>query len=178
MKNEEFSDDKLKELLKNSNSGQSFQVPDGYFESLSGKVMDSIHALPDFDKQSVSQPFSVPADYFENLPLAISNKITHVSETKISLWKWLFNPVRFIPASFSILLFLGGYFYFTRTQTFILNNNLFTEENTDDSQYLQALDDYDMIEYLANQSYDNSTDEYDQYLLDNDIDISQLEKNL
>ena len=178
MKNEEFSDDKLKEMLKNSSSNSSFNVPAGYFEGLSEKVMNSINALPDFEKQPVTQPFSVPADYFEKLPEIINNRITSAKENKFSIWKWFFNPSRLIPATFSILLFVGSYFYFTRTQTFNLNNDTCTENDIDDSQYLQSLDDIDMIEYLANQSDDSQTDEYDQYLLDHDIDISQLEKNL
>jgi hypothetical protein len=178
MKNEEFSDDKLKEMLKNSSSGPAFNVPDGYFDSLSEKVMDSINALPDFEKQPVTQPFSVPADYFEKLPENINNRITSTKENKFSIWDWFFKPSRLIPVTFSFLLFIGGYFYFTRTQSFKINNDTYTEEDLDDSQYLQSLDDTDMIEYLANQSDDITTDEYEQYLLDHDIEISQLEKNL
>ena len=178
MKNEEFSDDKLKEMLKNSSSNSSFNVPAGYFEGLSEKVMNSINALPDFEKQPVTQPFSVPADYFEKLPEIINNRITSSKENKFSIWDWFFKPSRLIPATFSILLFIGSYFYFTRTQSFKINDEIYTEEDLDDSQYLQSLDDTDMMEYLANQSDDNTTDEYEQYLLDHDIEISQLEKNL
>ncbi len=177
MKSEELPDSKLRELLKNSNPDQSFKVPEGYFESLSDKVMDSIHALPDFEKQALNQPYSVPAGYFEELPNLINDKILNSNRNQFS-WKWLFNPLRLIPATFSILLFAGSYLYFTRTQTFDISNASFTVEEIKDSQYLQSFDDADLIDYLANQSDDNTTDEFDQYLIDHDIDISQLEKNL
>ena len=178
MKNNKFSEDKLKDLLQNSNSAQAFKVPEGYFEDLAEKVMDSITALPDFEKQSLVQPFTVPANYFEDLPDIINNKIISLSVTKFSISKWLLNPARIIPATLSIIIFAGCYFYFTRTQTYNLNNDFITQEDLDDSQYLQSLNDNDMIEYLSNQSDEKLTDEYDQYLLDHDIDISQLEKTL
>ena len=178
MKNDNLSDEKLKEILEKGSSGQTFNVPESYFDELSEKVIDSITALPDFEKQSLVQPFTVPANYFEDLSGIIKNKIISASDTKFSIWKWFLNPARIIPATLSILIFAGSYFYFTRTQTYNLNNDFITEDDLYDSQYLQSLNDNDMIEYLSNQSDEKLTDEYDQYLLDHDIDISQLEKTL
>ena len=83
MKNEEFSDEKLNELLKNSTSSQSFNVPEGYFEELPEKVMNSINTLPDFDKQSVVQPFEVPSNYFEELPFVINDRILSARKDRV-----------------------------------------------------------------------------------------------
>ena len=178
MKNEEFSDEKLKDLLKNSSSSQSFNVPDGYFTELPEKVMNSINSLPDFEKQSVVQPFEVPANYFEGLPSIINDKIISGNEKSISIWKWIFNPARTVIAALSITLIAGSYFYFNRTQSIEINNTTCTVEEISESPYLQSLSDNDLIDFLAAQQDENTIDEYDQYLLDNDIDISQLEKSL
>lgn len=178
MKNEEFSDNKLRELLDQSKLAQSFKVPDGYFEGLSENVMHSINSLPDFEKTPSIQPFEVPVNYFEKLPSLINDRITSRSETGFSLWSWIFKPSRFIPAAFSIALFIGGYFYFTRIQVIDLNDNTCTIEEINESQYLQSINDNDIIDFLATEQDNKVIDEYDQYLLDNNIDISQLEKNL
>ncbi len=179
MKNEEFSDEKLNELLKKSDSTQSFKVPEGYFENLSENIMSSIETLPDFEKQSVVQPFEVPANYFEGLPSIINDRIISNGSQKLSIWKWLFNPARTAVVAFSIAIIAVSYFYFNRTQNIEINNDSCTVEEISESPYLQSLSDDDLIDYfLAAQDDDKTIDEYDQYLLDNDIDISQLEKNL
>ena len=178
MKNEEFSDEKLNELLKNSTSSQSFNVPEGYFEELPEKVMNSINVLPDFDKQSAVQPFEVPSNYFEELPFVINDRILAGRKESVSIWKWIFNPTKQIIAALSITIIAGSYFYFSRTKTIEINNSTCTVEEISESPYFESLSDDDLIDFLASQQDENTIDEYDQYLLDNDIDISQLEKSL
>ena len=58
------------------------------------------------------------------------------------------------------------------------NNSTCTVEEISESPYFESLSDDDLIDFLASQQDENTIDEYDQYLLDNDIDISQLEKSL
>ena len=179
MKNNEISDEKLRKLLENSNLDQSFMVPSGYFDELPEQVMNSITALPDFDKQAVVQPFEVPANYFESLPSILSEKITTKNRPTFSIWKWIFNPSRAIPIAFSFCILIGGYFYFNRTITVnVTDKNVLSYEDISQSSILQSFDDDDLIDCLASQQEDKTIDEYDQYLLDNNIEISQLEKSL
>jgi len=179
MKNTDFTDNSLNEMLGKSTSKETFKVPEGYFEELSGNIMNSIQSLPDFEKQTSTQPFSVPENYFEQLPSHINERILLTTHSRSSFLNWLFRPARLIPAAFSLALLIGGYFYFTRTQKIeIDSNNTCSVEDISESTYLQSMSDDDIIDFIAAQQDDKTIDEYDQYLLDNDVDISQLEKNL
>ena len=179
MNHNDFTDDNLNEMLGKSTSKEAFKVPQGYFEELSGKIMNTIQSLPDFEKQASAQPFSVPENYFEQLPSQINNRVLSANHSKSSFLNWLFRPARLIPAAFSIAILIGSYFYFTRTQKIEINSNTTcTVEDISESTYLQSMSDDDIIDFIAAQQDDKTIDEYDQYLLDNDVDISQLEKNL
>jgi hypothetical protein len=185
MKKEKITDQKLREILEKSNSGQSFQVPQGYFEALPNTVMDRINSLPDFSTSSLenSNPFEVPAHYFEHLSVHISDRIAATNQPK-SWLKRALQPIIYAPAMLSAAMVIFGFIYFNRQHTFTVDQQSCSVEDLNTSGYIESMNETDLIDFLAEQSSDKDTKEskesgeLDEYLLDNNIDISQLEKSL
>jgi len=168
-------EDKLRELLgKNENT---FSVPTDYFEKLPGEIMDKINTLPDFEKSAVTNPFKVPDNYFEKLPIAVSEKI---AAGKSSFLPWLnfMNRPRFvIPAAFATIVILAGLFFFTQRNTTTPFQEI-TFEDLKNSTYLQSMDEDLFVEVLSAQNEITSDESLEQYLIDNNIDLSQIENKL
>ena len=168
-------------LPENRNDSDIFQVPNDYFNELSQNISCQIGILPDFEYSplplEVTNAFSVPANYFNELPALITDRISETNSEK-SLLKVIFNPRVLVPALLAAAMFIGGFFYFSRNQTFTINEQSCSIDELNNSQYLQSINQTDLIDFLSDQSTDKETDAFDQYLLDNDVDISQLEKNL
>ena len=166
-------------LPENRNASVIFQVPNDYFNQLSQNISCQVSALPDFEYSPliVAKTFSVPANYFNELPALITDRISETNSEK-SLLKVIFNRRVLVPALLAAAMFIGGFFYFSRNQTFTINEQSCSIDELNNSQYLQSINQTDLIDFLSDQSTDKETDAFDQYLLDNDVDISQLEKNL
>ena len=166
-------------LPENGNSSTIFQVPNDYFNHLSQDISSKVSALPDLENSplSVLNSFSVPSNYFDELSAQITERIIETNSEK-SLLKVLFSPRVLAPVLLAAAMFIGGFFYFNRNQTFIINEQSCSIDELNNSQYLQSINQTDLIDFLSDQSLDKETDAFDQYLLDNDVDISQLEKNL
>lgn len=185
MKKEENTDKKLRELLEKSPSTQSFHVPEGYFEALPNSVMDRINSLPDFSTAPLenANPFEVPDHYFDHLSVQISDRIAATNQPK-SWLKRALQPIIYAPAMLSAAMVIFGFIYFNRQHTFTVDQQSCSVEDLNTSGYIESMNETDLIDFLAEQSSDKDTKEskesgeLDEYLLDNNIDISQLEKSL
>lgn len=166
-------------LPENGNSSTIFQVPNDYFNQLSQDISSQVSELPDFENPplSVAKTFSIPANYFNELPAQITERISETNFEK-SLLKVIFSPRVLAPVLLAAAMFIGGFFYFNRNQTFIINEQSCSIDELNNSQYLQSINQTDLIDFLSDQSPDKETDAFDQYLLDNNVDVSQLEKHL
>ncbi len=166
-------------LPESRNSSVIFQVPNEYFNQLSQNISSKISALPNLENSplSVAKTFSVPSNYFDELSAQISERTIETNSEK-SLLKVIFNPRVFVPALLAAAMLIGGFFYFNRNQTFIINEQSCSIDELNNSQYLQSINQTDLIDFLSDQSTDKETDAFDQYLLDNNVDVSQLEKHL
>lgn len=172
----DIEEEKLRELLKGIDN--SFTVPPGYFEKLPDNIMDKINSLPDFEKKAVNNPFIVPDGYFENLPSEISVKIT---SQKSILYTWLNNlqrPRIAIPIAFATIILLAGLFFYQQSTYTKSTQQEITADEISNSTYMFSIDEDLFVDVLSNQNDNVSDESLEQYLIDNNIDLSQIENKL
>jgi hypothetical protein len=169
-------EEKLWAALKGNEN--PFTVPSGYFEELPGKISDQLNALPDFEKASSVNPFSVPDNYFENLSEEISQKLKTNKQRPLSWLDSLLRPRIAIPTAFAAIIILAGLFYFKQQSGILPQQEEFTVEDLSNSYFLETIDEGLIAEILDNQKADTTKDNLEQYLIDNNIEISQIENAL
>lgn len=168
-------EEKLRNILKGNNP---FNVPPAYFEDLPGKMMEQINTLPDFNKHSIINPFNVPDGYFENLPSIVSENIL-IRKSKLELWlSSIQRPRIAIPIAFATIIILAGLFYYKQSSVSNLPVHELTAEDLSNSSYIQSIDEDFFVDVLAGQTIDNSNESIEQYLIDNNIEINQIENKL
>ncbi len=168
-------EEKLRNILKGNNP---FNVPPAYFEDLPGKMMEQINTLPDFNKHSIINPFNVPDGYFENLPSIVSENIL-IRKSKLELWlSSIQRPRIAIPIAFATIIILAGLFYYKQSSVSNLPVQELTAEDLSNSSYIQSIDEDFFVDVLAGQTIDNSNESIEQYLIDNNIEINQIENKL
>jgi len=179
-KNKDF---KLPEQPDSLSSKDSFALPDGYFSNLQNQISTKIELISKLESQTGDSHFNVPENYFEDLSNQISQGIS--KPVKNNIWKkWLTILLKpQVSLAFASLLLLLWFSIKTREpKTFEIPSSNITLQDLLDSEYIQYLDEYNLIEVLATQedipSGESNTDTYIQYLIDNNIDISQLELSL
>ncbi len=176
-------DFKLPEQADASSNKVSFSVPDNYFDQLTLQISSKIEKISALENKIGESPFTVPENYFENLPQQINQQIS--SSGKRFFWKeWLSVLLRpQVSLAFASLLFLIWFTFKTQeVKTIDIPQSQLSLEDLNDSEYIQYLDEYSIIEVLASQqevsTSNSNTDAYIQYLIDNNIDISQLDYTL
>ncbi len=176
-------DFKLPEQADASSNKVSFSVPDSYFDNLALQITTKIEKISALENKIGDSPFIVPENYFENLPQQINQQISTSGKRKI--WKeWLFVLLRpQVSLAFASLLFLIWFTVKTREVKIVdISQSQISLEDLNESEYIRYLDEYSIIEVLASQeetsASNSNTDAYIQYLIDNNIDISQLEYTL
>jgi hypothetical protein len=173
-------DDKDEEKLRalTGENKNSFSVPSGYFEKLSSEVADKINALPDFEKTSVTNPFTVPEGYFEKLHVSVSERI---SKPKSPFFTWLNGlqrPRIAIPIAFATIIILAGLYFYKQNNISRQPEKEFCAEDLSNSSYMQSIDETVFVDVLSEMQNDEQTDSLEQYLIDNNIDLSLIENNL
>ena len=155
-----------------------FTVPSGYFDELSEKVFAQIEALPDFDKSSPANPFEVPNNYFENLPSIVSERIVK-RKSRLEIWlSEIQRPRIAIPIAFATLIILAGIFFMKQKSIVNHQSQEISVEDLRNSTYIQAIDEDLFVDVLASQKEITSDDSLEQYLIDNNIELTQIENNL
>ena len=168
-------EEKLRKALKGN---EPFNVPPAYFDELPGKIMDQINTLPDFSKNAQINPFTVPDGYFENLPAIVSENILN-QKSKLELWlSSIQRPRIAIPIAFATIILLAGLFFYKQSSISNLPVQELTAEDLSNSNFIQSIDEDFFVDVLANQSTDNSDESIEQYLIDNNIEIIQIENKL
>jgi hypothetical protein len=156
------------------NKNNSFKVPDGYFDTLSGNIMDKIHK--EKSTMSTSPGFKVPEGYFENLNTDIFQKLENEPvETKIislKSYKKHFYAVASIAAV--VLLFIAIQFNGSKAISY---SDL---ANSDIEQYFEfndmELSSYDLAEILPLNELD--LNDILENRLDNDNIIDYLNSHV
>lgn len=168
-------EEKLRKALKGN---EPFNVPPAYFDELPGKIMDQINTLPDFSKNAQINPFIVPDGYFENLPSIVSENIL-VQKSKLELWlSSIQRPRIAIPIAFATIILLVGLFFYKQSSVSIVPVQELTAEDLSNSNFIQSIDEDYIVDIIANQTTDNSDESIEQYLIDNNIELTQIENKL
>jgi hypothetical protein len=175
--------------LSKLSSNNPFNPSDSYFDSFTSKLQNRIDdeeeikalapTLLSIDKYN---PFEVPKDYFEELPTIIQERVVETKE-KSNLIDWLFWLLRpRLAVSMIVILFISilGVYYMNKntvknteqTEELSLEDNLYYINETDILEHLTA---DASIENISTSEDDNSIEDY---LLDNNIDESNLSNEL
>ena len=162
-----------------------FRVPDNYFDSLADNIQQKINALPDLERMNRENPFSVPDSYFETLPTAIQQRIIDGKNKRSVAAEWIsivLRPKYTLALATFIILLVFGIKYLTKPGSFESPDNFLSCEEVQNSSYFSDLDESILVDVLENEQTKNpgirEDNSMEQYLLDNDIDISQLENRL
>ena len=159
-----------------------FSVPENYFDSLADQVQQKINVLPDWEKSGSENLFKVPDGYFDSLPSSIQQRIAdekrkNVFEEWISV---LLQPKFSLSLATLIILAIFGIKYFTKHIDMESPDSISYNE-VRNSEYIADMDESTLVDMLEQENNINDVKEdnsMEQYLLDNDVDISQLENRL
>ncbi len=167
-----------------------FKAGEDYFESFTSKLQNKIDDYEEIHIEAPTlagipkyNPFEVPKDYFEDLPTRVQQVVLENKSSKTIIeWLLLFIKPRFaVPVLCTLLIAFGGIKF--------MNNNAestkteVAEEITTEEQ-LYNIDEATIIESMdTNQNNENtavSTDDANiqNYLIDNDIDETNLKNEL
>jgi hypothetical protein len=184
MKPDYLNDDKLPGELSKLKKENPFIVPANYFDSLAGNVQQKIDALPDLEKTSPGfSGFRVPDGYFDSLPMAVQQRIADAKKKNI-FEEWIavvLLPKFSLSLSIFIILLIFGIKYFTKTAGTKSSTDALSYNEIINSEYVSELDESVLIDILEDENRNESVNEdnsLEQYLIDNDVDISQLENRL
>lgn len=173
----------LPEASELAASSTAFKVPDGYFDALESDIFLKIEAVSNLENEVGLNHFTIPENYFEGLPVQIQEKINGNSSKHY--WKdWIAILLRpQVSLAFASLLVLLWFAFKLQDKKAIeIPELIITVDEFSDSEYLQDYDESTIIDLLATQQEINPSnsipDSYIQYLLDNNIDISQIENSL
>lgn len=178
MKTEENSDEKaLKNLLNGKEN--SFIVPNGYFEELPSKILDRIDALPDFNTSSEINPFAVPEDYFEKLPHIISDRISATRKSAFPSFLVNLKLPRFsIPIGIASIIIIAIVVLFSQKKITVQPEKEISCDDLKNSSYFESFDEDLLVGMIPAQDIEAADDSLEQYLIDNNIEISQIETAL
>jgi hypothetical protein len=183
MKSGYLNDDELPEGLSNLKKENPFRVPDDYFDSLEDHVMQKISTIPDVEKMSRENVFNIPDRYFDSLPSSIHQRIA--DEKKKSIFEeWIaivLEPKYSLALATFIILAIFGIKYFTRPVVVESPDNMLSYADVRNSGFITEMDESTLVDMLEQENNNDTLKEdsgMEQYLLDNDIDISQLENRL
>ena len=162
---------------------------DSYFDSFTSKLQNRIEdeeeikalapTLLSIDKYS---PFEVPKDYFEELPTIIQERVIESSKKSSGL-EWLFllfRPRFAVPMIVILFVSIAGIYYINNNS--IKNVELVEELSLEDNLYY--INETDILEHLTadasieNESVSEDDNSIENYLLDNNIDESNLSNEL
>ena len=179
-KKEVFS---LPEQAEHLSSANHFMVPESYFDSLEDQIHSKIELLESLDKTSIKPDFEVPKNYFAKLQGEIQSKITDPGLGKG--WSEIMSifprpQISLVLASLLVLLFFS--LKTREVKTFEVPDSYISQDLLDYSAYLQNLDEFTLVEMLAVQQETNNTiiteDPYVEYLLEHNIELSQIKQSL
>ncbi len=176
--------DRLAPQLSKLDKSNPFKVPDGYFDSLPEMIQQKINAVPDLERMNRENPFHVPEGYFDSLPAVIQQRIVDGKPAKSLSREWILNLFRprYIAWAVVLLLLVFGIKYLTKPVILSSSGNYLSYEEAENSDFINYIEESAFIDVLDQETDESASGKEDtgieQYLLENNIDISQLENNL
>ena len=169
----------LDSMEKNLSGG--FAVPENYFEMMSASIENKVRSITNLVSVPKENVFKVTEEYFSELENAIRENI---SSERISVQKeveqWYRRP-KLVLAYASVLIFV------LVTSTYFMTSNIHQTVSDKDisfndiysSDYVNELDENSLVALLEESSAPaQSSTQLEDYMIDNNVDISTLTDEL
>ncbi len=174
----------IQQRIAAEEAGAELDVPEGYFDELPN-IIQSRLKLEELKGES---GYEVPGDYFNTLAGRIQERLKEEKkETRvISFREYVFSRYTAVAIAASVALLLGWYTLFYKTAgEYIQPEVQMAGMDTVDTNNLVAdaiagLDEATLIEAATGSSEEegNENTDVENYIIDNDIDISSMVKEL
>ena len=175
--------------LSKLGANNPFNPSEDYFNSFTSKLQNRIEDEEDIKVLAPTllsiakyNPFEVPADYFDEFPTLIQERVI-ASKNKPSYFEWLFlflKPRLVVPMLAIVFVSIIGIEY--------MNNKVEVKTETSEDlsleDHLYYIDETDIIDQLTadasieTESASDDDNSIENYLLDNNIDESNLNNEL
>jgi hypothetical protein len=145
---------------------------------------DELKDSPILKNMSRENPFKPPDGYFDSFPSIISERIA--SDKSNSGWviflQHVFRPKYVVAMIVFSTVLTSGVIYFNQHTTVTNSEIILSYDDLSNSNYIDQIDENDLIDaYNSNvetEKSNESNSEIENYLIDNQTDISTLENEL
>jgi hypothetical protein len=179
MKTNEHNEEKksLLDTLEKGGVSGGFCVPENYFEMLSEKISDKVQSIPNLSSVPKETAFEVPDGYFVHLEYAIRENISsETTSIPAQIERWYRRPKLVLAyASVLVIIVFSSVYLLTITNAVTEKDILFNDIYNSD--YVNELDESSLAAMLDESSSPSST-QLEDYMIDNNIDISTLTDEL
>jgi hypothetical protein len=165
----------LDSLEKNLSGG--FSVPENYFEALSKNISDKVQSIPNLNSVPKENVFEVPDGYFAQLENSIRENVSsQATPVYAQVEQWFRRPklVLVYASVAAVMIVTSVYFLNTNhavTEKDISFNDIYS------SDIVSELDETALAALLDEPSASTST-QLEDYVIDNNIDVSTLTEEL
>ena len=145
---------------------------------------DELKDAPLLKNMSRENPFKAPEGYFDSFPTLISERIASQKSKPgwIIFFQNVFQPKYVVALFVFAVAVTSGIIYFNRQPAANDQEIILSYEDLNSSNYIAQFDESDLIDaYMADGNGDKSNEsntEIENYLLDNQTDISIIENEL
>src|ERR1035441_7878935 len=151
-----------------------YEVPMNYFDNLEEFISKNVLATS-LEAIPKENPFEVPTGYFERLDSEIIDNVLASQKKKGFEWKGIFSTPKYA-VSF-VTMVLAVFFVFKVSTVNRMDKYSFTEQEIANSGEINDIDEGTIIETLYSDNKTNALPkqkDIENYLLDNDVDESQI----
>lgn len=168
----------LDSLEKNGLSG-GFSVPENYFEMLSENISDKVRSIPNFASVPKENVFEVPDGYFIQLENTIRENISSRTETvSVNVGAWFRRPKLVAAFASLIVVVIAVSAYFISSINTPITEKDISFNDIYVSDFVSELDESSLAALLDEPSSSPSSTQLEDYMIDNNIDISTLTDEL
>ena len=167
----------LDSMDKNSSGG--FSAPENYFEMLSKNISDKVSVIPNLVSVPKENPFNIPDGYFVQLENAIQERVSSKGKYIPSPAGQWFRRPQLAP------LFISAMILVLAVSSYLLINinrpaadNDISFNDIYNSDYATELDETSLASLIDDPASVQSSNQLEDYVIDNDIDLSTLTDEL
>ena len=168
----------LDTIEKNGLSG-GFSVPENYFEMLNENISDKVRSIPNLASVPKENVFEIPDGYFVHLQNAIRENVSSQTEVvNAHVEQWFRRPKLVVSFATVLVLVIAVSSYFLSnintpvTEKDISFNDIYA------SDYVCELDETSLAALIDEPASTPSSTQLEDYMIDNNIDLSTLTDEL
>jgi len=167
----------LDSMEKNVSGG--FSVPENYFDMLSASIENKVLSIPNLASLPKENVFEVPDGYFARLENSIRENISSQTESIIiPAGQWFRRP-KLVAAFASVLvLFIAASTFFLSNVNHRITDKDISFSDIYNSEYVNELDETSLASLLEEPAASPSSTQFEDYIIDNNVDISTITEEL